>query len=299
MELESDSSLQKVNNDLKKFGIRKYIWLSFLKYLFPIMIAVIGVGASHYFTDKKLDSVVTQISEIEVDNTATANITTGENESTLVLGRESSEVEQRSENSKSFNEENWNWSKTSLGKTKDGYYCPNKPGYRPWTAWTKDKRLLESPTKIKFKLRDKTTKNNKPPTLYLTYGDKTNDIPEQFYRFNIFDGDLRTIGQYDSNDDKNSQDWLTEEPTIELSEEFIFELNPSIPNPDHNRVSLNPSLSFRRPDDSTYEYKPKPDKNLFSTGVPYAKISEEVEGQHMGLGVSKGDCFKIISSNLE
>lgn len=65
------------------------------------------------------------------------------------------------------------------------------------------------------------------------------------------------------------------------------------------KIILNPELSFNLEGGKSYTFEPDPQKEFSVTEIPLAGIDQQGEGKSYGLGVSKGDCFKIISSNLE
>lgn len=298
--LPERENLLKTDKDLKKIGLKKYLSLQLLQNWPAFLIAIIGIiaisaGTSYFVSTGVINEVKTEIIS-EVKN---------EINQRFYLGRSTSDnmdisVETTNDNKQTaninpltdFNENYWIFSESKFELTDDGFYCPGRVGFPSWFIWTKNKFLIESEVQIIFKLKDRTN-NNKPPTLLLSYGDKTSDVPETFYRVNILDGDLKTIRVYAEDDKYENYDRAKHEPN--LDNDLLISLRPSAPSRNLSKISLNPELSFKLENDEKYSFIPEKD---FTFGVPLVSISQQGDGKQLGIGVSKGDCFKIISSNI-
>lgn len=189
----------------------------------------------------------------------------------------------------SFNSEDWIFS-ISKGMTpnKEGYFCSPDPAFPSWAMWTKKKYKAEEEISITISLLDGDDKDKQNPTFYLSYGDKTNDVPDSFYRFNLFDGDLNTLRLYG----RDNKEILFERSKSEapLDKFITFTLSPVFPNKKSSTLILNPSVIGQ-------EYDFQPD-NKFEIELPLSSSENQGDGFQYGLGVSRGDCFKIISSKL-
>ncbi|MBU0572488.1 hypothetical protein KKH23_03635 [Patescibacteria group bacterium] len=211
-------------------------------------------------------------------------VITSETGSTLSV---SDEGEFGNELGKSFDIVNWLFA-SGMTPDKEGFYCPPKnPAFPSWVMWTANKYLVDREVSITFSLKDKTD-NNKNPTFFISYGDKSNDVPDSFYRINVFDGDLNTIRLRDRNDDE-----VTFERSVSdapLDKYITLSLSPVFPNKKLPLLTINPAVLGPE-----YEFEPG---SAFEINLPISSSESQGDGFQYGLGVSTGDCFKIISSNL-
>ncbi len=191
----------------------------------------------------------------------------------------------------SFNSEDWIFIRDII-LNKEGYYCPQSPNFPSWTIWTKNKHKADSEISITFSLLDK-TKNNKDPTLYISYGDKTSDAPDTFYRFNIFDGDLNTLRLY--NREGTGVLFERSKNSAPLDKFITFTISPVFLNKKSSRLTLNPVISYSLDDGQEHPFQPE---NKFEINLPLSSSENQGDGFQYGFGVSSGDCFKIISSNI-
>lgn len=189
---------------------------------------------------------------------------------------------------KGFIKENWKFYKDMI-PNEEGYYCPGSPGFPSWAIWTIKKYKADTEASITFSLLDKTN-DNKNPTLNFSYGDKTNKTPDIFYKINILDGDLNTIRLYSSKDDgifdRSSND-------IPLDRYITFTVSPVFSGKSSSKLILNPSITYLV-DGKDESYIPKKE---FKIELPFTN-ERQGDGFQFAIGVSKGDCFKIISTNL-
>lgn len=198
----------------------------------------------------------------------------------------------------SFDIKKWNFS-PSAKTDKEGYICPNNTlGFPSWAIWTKGKYLVSQSISLTIALKDKTPKNDKPAALYLSYGDKTNEIPDTFYRVNIFDGDIKTIRLYGrGGSEKIDDDRLKIEPSIDGY--ITFTLDPIFPNNMPPNLKLNPRLSYTPMlRDSSMQNEEFVSNHDFIVALPFTNIVAQGNGFQYGFGVSEGDCFKVVSNNL-
>lgn len=290
--LPDQEDLLNVDRNLKKFGLLKYFWLQILQHWLVIVISVLSATAISFSLN--IISINQLKSEIKNEFNPTIYFDQkGENTSiqTAEPKKENSTVDSLED----FNSASWIFSKANPETTNDGFYCPKNVAFPSWFIWTQRKFLIENELKLRFKLKDNTPKNGRPPTLLLSYGDKTSESPEIFYTVNILDGDLRTIrvyaekGKYEEFDRKSEY-----EPN--LDNDLLITLKPSAPSSNLAKITLNPELSFKIAGDQVYPYIPEKE---FTFGVPLVSISQQGEGKQLGVGVSKGDCFKILSSNVQ
>lgn len=194
------------------------------------------------------------------------------------------------ESGNSFNSDDW-LSMNDMGPNNEGFYCPKKPSFPSWSLWSKNKYLADRDIAITFYLLDKTD-DDKNPTLYISYGDKDNDVPDAFYRFNIFDGDLNTLRLYGRKEDEKQ--FERSRNSAPLDKFITFAVSPVFLNKKSSILTLNPTISYQL-DGREYSFEPK---NQFATELPIPSSEKQGDGFHYGLGVSEGDCFKIISTNL-
>lgn len=253
--------------------------------LLTIILALLGVIGSYFGARSGVSST------IKVDQNQNQNLTQNQtnNITTDVLSASDTKIDTSS--GVNFDPDKWIFS-VSTSSDKEGFYCPNGNSFPSWFIWTKNRYLPNKPNTVTFILLDK-TKNDKNPSFYLTYGDKSNSAPEQFYRLNIFDGDASTIRLYDNNDEEVLYDRSSDPaPTDKY---ITLKLDPVFPNIKSVSLLLNPTVSYQ------IDGKIK-DLNLqkeFKTNLPIPSIESMGEGFQFGIGVSKGDCFKIISSTFE
>ncbi len=190
----------------------------------------------------------------------------------------------------SFENSNWIFSYNSY-PDKEGYYCPNNNAFPSWFMWSKNKYSAEYSAQFSFSLKDR-TENEKNPTLYFSYGDKSNNAPDTFYRINVFDGDLNTLRLYDREGNERLFDRST---NIAPLDKFIsFSILPRFPNPNSSMLIINPEISYQKKG-KPYEFQPNKE---FKVELPISSAEQQGDGFHFGIGVSAGDCFKIISTNI-
>jgi len=194
------------------------------------------------------------------------------------------------ESGNSFNSADW-LSSNDMSPNNEGFYCPKQPAFPSWSLWSKNKYMADREIEITFSLLDKTD-NNKNPTLYISYGDKDNDVPDAFYRFNIFDGDLNTLRLYDRKEDEVL--FERSRNSAPLDKFITFTVSPVFLNKKSSMLTLNPTISYQL-DGREYAFEPK---KQFEIDLPLPSSEKQGDGFHYGLGVSAGDCFKIISTNL-
>lgn len=297
-------NLPKIDQDLRKLGLKKYLKLQFLHNWPGFLVSLIGiivvsVGTSYFTSTQVINNVKNEIkneiiSEVknEINQRFYLGVSTPENSDFSVETINDKEKTTDINSLVDFNENNWVFSDSKYELTDDGFYCVSKVSFPSWFIWTKNKFLIEYEVQIRFKLKDRTN-NNKPPTLLLSYGDKTSDVPEIFYTVNVLDGDLKTIRVYAEDDKYKEDDRAKYEPN--LDNDLLISLKPSAPSRNLSKISLNPELSFKLENNEKYSFIPEKD---FTFGVPLVSISQQGDGKQFGIGISKGDCFKIISSNI-
>lgn len=193
--------------------------------------------------------------------------------------------------SRSFNSMDWTFIR-GMAPNKEGYYCPQSPSFPSWAMWTKNKHKANNEISITFSLLDK-TKNDKGPTLFISYGDKTSDAPDTFYRFNIFDGDLETLRLYNREGDPVLSERSVN--SANLDKYITFTISPVFLNKKSPRLTLNPVISYPLDEGPTYNFEPE---GTFELNLPWSSSADQGDGFHYGIGVSGGDCFKVISSSL-
>lgn len=299
--LPINDDLEKTQKQVKKFGLPKYLSLQLLSnwwklFLEAMAIMAISAGVSYLISFRVTNSIKNKI-KTEVKNEITQYFVLSEDTSKEAPSLDKTLPGQKSTPEgevalRDFKNGDWIFSKAKYDLTDDGFYCPKTVGFPSWFMWTK-KFLVEQEVQIRFKLKDETKDNEKPPTLYLSYGDKTSEAPEVFYRVNVLDGDFQTLRVYDGNNNPVGSARAPHQP--DLKNDLVIILKPSVPNPNRSNINLNPELSFKIENDETYIFIPEKEFNL---GIPLVSLSQQGDGKQIGVGVSKGDCFKIISSNL-
>lgn len=269
-------------NNFQDSKIKK-IW-KFFNSPFPaaVLASLISFMFSSLYTYRVKNNFQQQIS-LKQEQVQSVNLPLSiDNNSTLGL----SDEHKGNDATNSFNPEDWIFV-SGMISNKEGYYCPARPPFPSWAMWTKKKYRAEREISITFSLKDNTD-NDKNPTLFISYGDKTNEAPDAFYRFNIFDGDLNTLRLLGRDEER-----LQTATKIDKahSESFIvFTISPVFINKKSSTLMLNPTISAK-----DYEFNPKEE---FKIELPFPSIENQGDGFQYGLGVSKGDCFKILSSSL-
>lgn len=252
--------------------------------MLAILLALIAGLGSYFASSKNINILKTEIANNQ------KQVTTIINDSPQAVLSITDENNLDKENS-SFNSDNWVFTKP-MPSNNEGYYCPTNNGFPSWSMWTINKYKADKEISITFSLQDK-TKDEKNPTLYLSYGDKTSDAPDTFYKFNIFDGDLNTIRLYDRSGNKI----IAEEHAANVAsiDNYItFTISPVFPNRKSPKLILNPTISYQFEGEG-YLFETKKE---FSIKLPLPSGDQQGTGFQFGIGVSKGDCFKIISTNL-
>lgn len=284
----NSDNIHKTAKNIKKFGLFKFIGLQILKFFPVIVISIITASTTSKITVKnQLSSVInndvkTKINVIQ--NKENAQIQTAE------LQKENSQTGLL----KNFDQNFWIFSQAKPEITDDGFYCPKNVAFPSWFIWTERKFIVGDEIKIVFRLKDK-TKNDKPPTLLLSYGDKVGNKPDIFYQMNILDGDPKTIRLYDKNQYDVGFDRSENEPNLE--NDLVLTVGSFFPKSNLIKLILYPELSFKLENDKPYTFVPN--KEFSISEIPLAGIDQQGEGKSFGIGVSIGDCFKIISSNLQ
>jgi len=219
-----------------------------------------------------------------------------DNKQTLINSPENGKIEisepsisVKEEKKSSFIKENWIFYK-EINPNEDGYYCPGQPGFPNWVIWTKNKYKADKEISLSFYLLDKTN-NNKNPTLVLSYGDKTNKKPIVYYSLNILDGDLNTIRLY--NQKGNDVIFERSREDILLDSYITVNISPVFMGKDSSKLIINPKISYLV-ESKEESFTPKKE---FKIELPFTSENQG-DGFQFAIGVSKGDCFKIISSNI-
>ncbi len=256
--------------------------------LIVILIAVITAIGSIFgatvVSNKNIATLKTEISQqIKISNTQ--NITTNVGEPSKGI------LSTDTQNNNAFDPEEWNFVR-KISLDKEGYYCPDYTIFPSWFMWTKNRYKANSVFSISFALLDKTVYNDKNPTLYISYGDKTSDAPDAFYRLNLLDGDLNTIRLYDRSDQEVK--FERSKTIIPIDKYLTFEISPIFPNKNSSALILNPLLYYQI-DGEKNDFDPKKE---FKVTLPILSGDDQGDGFQYGIGVSKGDCFKINSVNI-
>lgn len=253
--------------------------------LFSLIIVIIGALSSYFASITTSSKNINKLKLDIIDNQKQTTTFINESPNTIL-----SITDEEGRNSNHFNSENWVLTKGMI-PNNEGYYCPTNIGFPSWSMWTKNKYKADVEISITFSLQDK-TKNKKNPTLYFSYGDKTSDAPDTFYRFNILDGDLNTIRLYD----RRGNEIIFERSinNAPLDKFITFTISPVFPNKKSSTLILNPEISYQIEGEG-YNFEPK---NEFKTNLPLSSGDNQGDGFQFGIGISKGDCFKIITTNL-
>lgn len=266
--------------------MRKFIaWLFESKpsNLLTVILALISVVGSYFGARSGASSII----KIDQNQKLTQNQTNNFTPDVLSI----TDTKAENSNGVNFDPSNWVFSVNVLAD-KEGFYCPSGNSFPSWFMWTKKRHLPDKANTITFIMLDK-TKDDKNPSFYITYGDKSNSAPEQFYRLNIFDGDASTLRLYNNNDEEIVFDRSSDPaPTDKY---ITLKIDPIFPNTKSVSLLINPTVSYQ------IDGKIK-DLNLqkeFKANLPIPSTDSMGEGFQYGIGVSRGDCFKIISSTFE
>ncbi len=280
------------NNSEKRMNIKSGIrlWLfskesnNFTKLLIAIIPAVIAYFSSVQTSTKIINNQSQSNNQIcAVDNKMVNQ------DNAVPLNTATTEVNKINQIETNFDKEKWNFYKKDFIADENGFYCPGFPGFPNWAVWSKTKLKANQEITIVFSLLDKTN-NSKNPTLFFSYGDKTNKKPEEYYTINILDGDLNTIRLYPR---KGSEIFARSSGEIQTDNYITFNISPVFTGKNSSKLIINPSVTYLF-DGIKETFVPKHD---FSVELPFMEESQG-SGFNIGLGVSKGDCFKIISTNI-
>jgi len=258
----------------------------------PLIIALIPATISYFAavatTSKKINNLKLEFQQqITSSQTQSQTIVSDSSGSTL---SPNDEMNPSDRSSNSFNSSNWMFTKDMI-PNKEGFYCPKSPNFPSWSMWTKNRYKADSEISITFSLLDKTD-NKKNPTFYISYGDKTSDAPDAFYRFNVFDGDLNTLRLYDR--EENEVVFERSKNDAPMDKFITLTISPVFLNKKSSTLTLNPVVSYQL-DGQEYSFEPE---KFFEIDLPLSSGKNQGDGFQYGLGISKGDCFKIISSSL-
>lgn len=271
---------QKNNSDqgLKKNWLFSRETNNLTKIIIAFLPAFLAYLGSSFKTDQSIKKVEQKI--VQVVNIGSTKVDD-------ILGVGTSIV--TDDKKEDFIKDNWNSYVENLPVDDSGYICPGNPGSYNWVLWTKNKYNANQEVNIVFSLLDKTN-NNKKPTLTLSYGDKTNKKLITLYTINFLDGDQRTIRLYAN--DKNDIYERSEED-VPTDKYLTLNISPGFKGKNSSKLILNPSLSYLI-ESNRRSFQPD---NEFKVDLPFTE-QEQGAGYQYALGISKGDCFKIISSNL-
>ena len=239
--------------------------------------SILSFILSLWIQDKKIDKLQANMNQ-KIDNKISFRQTFNDT-STKVLGTQIKKTD---------TDENNKWELSSQIMVDDkGYSCPKSISFPSWLMWTDRKYKADEDFKITFSLEDRTD-DNKNPTFYISYGDKTGSVPETFYKINLLDGDLNTMRLYNQNMDPINFG-RTENP-IDLHNFITLSISPSFPDKQASQLILNPLISYQLDGKKkTYD-----SERIFKVNLPISSPDEQGEGFQYGVGVSKGDCIKII-----
>ena len=285
MDLPQSEKLEDIQKSNKKHGrLQTFLdqlqanWLSILT-----LIVMILYGT---YNQSQLRGIKSQISNSN-QNTVNAPITVGANDKS-----DSKEPEKGKTLgvSAEFNPSDWVIDKFETDK--EGYYCPIVTNFEYWSIWSKT-TYSPTPDKIRVKVLTKSKPGSKsPPTISISYGEYKQNLasPNQFYRLNIFDTDMKTLRLYDSSNRSVAQNWLNKEP--ELSSEMLITLSPRNANPNSRIINLNPSLEYVVTDQTKLE--PYTPDNAFEVSIPTVGLDDGTIKKQIGVGSSINTCFKPI-----
>jgi hypothetical protein len=116
--------------------------------------------------------------------------------------------------------------------------------------------------------------------------------PVNYYYFNFFDKDNKTIRLYDSKGNPIEEDFLASEPDFSLPMTVGFE-QTVIAN--KNIVFLTPFMTYIATNGNGNEVSFKSTKENFIVRVPSVDLTSESTKTQVGIGAYPGDCFKADS----
>lgn len=263
--------------------------------LFKIIIAVLPAVVTGWFSvyvsEKKIDDkfqiLSNQISSSQHTEQKSESVLVAENNGTVYASQDDT----TSEKPITFDDSLW----IIAGDTKpdkNGFYCPKQVSFPSWFMWSKQKYKPDHPLIFTFSLKDETPKNDKNPSLFISYGDKTTNGVDAFYRINVFDGDLSTVRLYDR--DENEIKIERSINNINFDTFLTLSLEPVFLKKDSTTVYLNMTLDYLFDNESK---SLKSDE--FVVKLPFPTQESLGSGFNFGIGVSGGDCFKVISTNIK
>jgi len=278
MSLPTDNQIKSLDRSTKSFG-------GFVRYLFLVLLSGIPtwVGISN---SKKLDSIISfqQSQSQNQTQSNTNNIFPNQPQAPIqkpneVLGHNTD-----------FNLKDWISDSFVI---RDDFLCSldNKNNY--WSIWSIKKfQLSDNELSAKIILK---ANPNKHQTFVVSMGEsKPKYNPKTIFQLNIFEGDYKTIRIYGS-DTRNpkGQDWMDSEP--DLSKDIKLFITTKSPNSRSSILLVSVSIEYYSKDDN----KPKTYilGKAFEIDTDFTSVEDGVKAQ-LGLGISKGGCFKVSSVDI-
>ncbi|MBI2325893.1 hypothetical protein HYU91_00735 [Candidatus Collierbacteria bacterium] len=279
MSLPTDNEIKTLSNSTKSLR-------SFAKYIFLVLLSGVPtwVGVNN---SKKLDSII-QLQQTQTQNQAQSNT------NNIFPNQQQSPIPKTSETlglNTDFNISEWfSESYTS----RDDFLCSldNKNNY--WSIWSiKKYQLSDNELSAKIILK---ANPNKHQTFVVSMGEyKPKYNPKTIFQLNIFEGDYKTIRIYGS-DTRNpkGQDWMDSEP--DLSKDVKLLITTKSPNARSSILLVSVSIEYYSKDDN----KPKTYilSKAFEIDTEFTSVEDGVKAQ-LGLGISKGGCFKVSSVDVK
>lgn len=275
MSLPTENDIKAITNSSKSIK-------GLVKYLFLILLSGLPTWVG-FNNSKKLDSLI-QIQQTQTQNQAqsnTNNIYPNQPQSTI------SKAPETLGSNTDFNISEWY---VESYATRDDFLCSldNKNNY--WSIWSKNKyQLSDNELSAKIILK---ANPNKHQTFVVSMGEyKPKYNPKTIFQLNIFEGDYKTIRIYGS-DTRNpkGQDWMDSEP--DLSKDIKLLITTKSPNSRSSILLVSVSIEYYSKDDN----KPKTYilSKAFEIDTEFSSVEDGVRAQ-LGLGISKGGCFKVSS----
>lgn len=262
-------------------------WGDILVTLGILIVPVLVNGIIQYMVNKSNSEW-----KLKIENRISQNQSMAVSIGKIENARAENAVEMVKGASMEFNPDDWDY----YGYTFDGAnkYCSVYNASNYWSIWSKYKvQFSDNELVIRVKMDPrKALKEKRPQTITVSMGDyKRLYSPTEYFRFNIFDSDYRTIRLYGADGRKSlQQDWLPTDP--DTTRDMIVTITMRLAGPLSNRLSLTPKIEYTdKEKGSPKTYVPD---IVFDVELPITKPDDGVSAQ-IGIGTSKGDCFDLTS----
>lgn len=184
-----------------------------------------------------------------------------------------------------------NWYKVGFDN-KDGYYCSRVTNNKYWSLWSKVNYSLSN-NNITTRIEIKPQKDLSTFVMSMGEYDGIN-APKPIFQLNFFEGGANEVRIYGRDTSKpKGQTFLPKDP--DFSKGIVTTTTMRSLDNLSGKLSVSFKIDYYSSDGSLVPYQlPEP----FNIDTEYIKVEDGIKAQ-VGVGISKGGCFKVSSVSIK